>query len=231
VREKKCTMCGEVKPEGCFYWQKRKNGSKYRRAICKSCYSLKSKKYRVDNLDKINEYNLKNRDNRLVESRKYYQAHKVENAESNRQRANDWYRNNPENREIVKQRSRDWQKNNRERSRLQHLDWQNRNRERYRKTQVAAEARRRAKKRGNGGEYTAEQFDHVCEYYGGMCLVCGRKIKLAADHVVPIAKGGHSYISNIQPLCKSCNSSKRDKHQDHRPAGWGNAFPRRLLTA
>jgi len=38
-----------------------------------------------------------------------------------------------------------------------------------------------------------------------------------ADHVLPVSKGGTSYISNIQPLCQPCNSGKKDKHIDYRP--------------
>ena len=95
---------------------------------------------------------------------------------------------------------------------------------------LAMHQRRRARKKNAVGDFIGEQFTHICEYYGGICLVYGRKIKLTADHVKPLSKGGSNYISNIQPLCGSCNSKKGAKHQDHRPAGWGNAFPQRLLT-
>jgi 5-methylcytosine-specific restriction endonuclease McrA len=185
----------------------------------------------MENVDKLQKYYQDNKEALNKKNREYHYAHRKENAEENRKRAKDWYWANPENREKAKKRSREYEKNNKERSRLQHLDWQRRNRKRHLSVRTAAQARRRAKQLNAGGEYTPEQFTHICEYYGGMCLVCGRKIKLAADHVMPITKGGHSYISNIQPLCKNCNSKKRDKHEDHRPAGWGNAFPGRLLTA
>ena len=52
------------------------------------------------------------------------------------------------------------------------------------------------------------------------CLCCNRRRKLTADHVIPVSKGGTSYISNIQPLCQPCNSSKGTKTTDFREIAW-----------
>jgi len=51
-----------------------------------------------------------------------------------------------------------------------------------------------------------------------LCLSCGSDVALALDHVVPISKGGPNVVGNIQVLCKSCNSSKRDRYHEFRPA-------------
>ena len=82
---------------------------------------------------------------------------------------------------------------------------------------VAAQVnRRRAKRSGAGGSYTSDEFLMLVSHAGGRCLCCGRKRKLVADHVVPIAHGGSSDVDNIQPLCTPCNSSKGAKTIDYR---------------
>jgi 5-methylcytosine-specific restriction enzyme A len=48
------------------------------------------------------------------------------------------------------------------------------------------------------------------------CLKCGSEHRLQLDHIVPISKGGENKISNLQTLCGSCNSKKRDNYKDYR---------------
>ena len=48
------------------------------------------------------------------------------------------------------------------------------------------------------------------------CLRCGREDKLTIDHIEPISKGGENKLGNLQTLCKSCNSIKRDSFKDYR---------------
>lgn len=77
----------------------------------------------------------------------------------------------------------------------------------------------RALKKGNGGKVTAKEEKWVKEFYNYTCLKCGRKepeIKITIDHVIPLKKGGLHIISNLQTLCTSCNSSKRDSYADYR---------------
>jgi len=57
------------------------------------------------------------------------------------------------------------------------------------------------------------------------CLCCGKRepeVDLQADHIIPVAwgtaRGAINYISNIQPLCGSCNARKGNHHAtDYRP--------------
>ena len=44
-----------------------------------------------------------------------------------------------------------------------------------------------------------------------MCCLCGSLENLTLDHIVPVSKGGMNNVSNLQTLCKSCNSKKSNK--------------------
>lgn len=67
-----------------------------------------------------------------------------------------------------------------------------------------------------GGKFTKGEFTDMCKFFEDKCLCCGKVVKLEADHVIPIVQGGTNDISNIQPLCRSCNASKSDKAIDYR---------------
>jgi 5-methylcytosine-specific restriction endonuclease McrA len=85
--------------------------------------------------------------------------------------------------------------------------------------------KRRARELGvSGGHYTEKEWCDLKVMHDQSCLSCGKvepNIKLQADHVIPISKGGSDDISNIQPLCPLCNRRKATKTTDYRPKGGG----------
>jgi 5-methylcytosine-specific restriction endonuclease McrA len=77
--------------------------------------------------------------------------------------------------------------------------------------------KRRALIAGSEGSFTIEEWLDLLEKYNYMCLCCSRDdAELTIDHVVPLSLGGSNDISNIQPLCLTCNLSKGVRTVDYR---------------
>lgn len=46
---------------------------------------------------------------------------------------------------------------------------------------------------------------------GNYCRACGTTQNMSIDHIIPVVKGGRNVMSNLQLLCRSCNSKKGAK--------------------
>jgi hypothetical protein len=75
---------------------------------------------------------------------------------------------------------------------------------------------RLARKKNAEGSHTVEEWLALKGKYNNSCAICfvsDLESKLTIDHIIPLKLGGTHYISNIQPLCRSCNSRKGAKPQ------------------
>lgn len=122
-------------------------------------------------------------------SRRYY--------ERNKQKAREWHSKN-----YVAHKARILERNK---------AWAAANRDAIRRLSLEGTNRRNARLRGAEGSHTREQWEALVARCGNRCACCGLQKKLTRDHVVPLVAGGSDYIENIQPLCRECNSSKRDR--------------------
>lgn len=68
----------------------------------------------------------------------------------------------------------------------------------------ASERRRRA------GTVTPALWKALMERDGGKCRDCGTTEDLQADHVVPVARGGKTILSNLVLRCAHDNASRGD---------------------
>lgn len=73
------------------------------------------------------------------------------------------------------------------------------------------------RRKGAEGTHTIDEWRALKEKHNHSCVICHQsepKIELTEDHIFPLSKGGTNWITNIQPLCRSCNSKKQDKLQE-----------------
>lgn len=188
---KTCSKCFVELLEDTFYKQKNQVAGLH--PWCKKC----CREYRLVNIEqervRQRVWYYKNHKKRLAQNK----ASQIRNRNKTREQRKKF---TLENRELLANRWKEWAKNNQS-----HIK--------------AKKAMRKAREAKNGGSFTRDEWDNLKEVYNNSCLMCGKpepSIHLVPDHVVPLAKGGSSFISNIQPLCRYCNGSKYTKIIDYR---------------
>ena len=217
--EKRCSKCGQEKPLEDF--PKHKGGKYGRKSICKDCQKKYNKKWREENRERISQ-----------KSKEWYENGGKELAIAR------YAQNKQDPQWVEKERVRSQEKNRRVRESLPPGAWaeyqrqyRERNIDRVRERTLAYDRAWRAAHRNHvrarnvvrkalrksTGQLSAAEWESICKKYDYRCLCCGQVKPLTIDHIVPITKGGLTTVDNIQPLCLSCNSKKKQKTIDYRP--------------
>lgn len=182
---KVCSKCKEEKAIEQF--SKGKGYRDGRRAQCKSCTRIADREYRKKNADKerarVAKWKKENAEYVKERDRKY----RKENLKKRREYNQQWHKEHPGHR----------------------LKWERKRREENPEGYRNNVRRRRARLA------SVETFiilpKELKRLYNSPCAKCQSTDDITMDHIVPIARGGRHSVGNLQPLCGSCNSSKRDK--------------------
>ncbi|WP_134208921.1 hypothetical protein [Bacillus thuringiensis] len=186
---KVCTKCGEWKDiDKCF--SKKKGGLGGKRAVCTACEAEVSRRYHIENKEKIVEYH-----------RKRYKENQDRISENNRR----WEGNNKERRlEYL----RGYRKKNRHKLNEQMRKFRSKNPERYK----LALHRRLARKKSLVDDFTPEKMRDVLNHFNSSCSLTGNQ-NSHWDHVIPLATGhGGTTYGNMVPLRRDLNESKGSKN-------------------
>jgi len=208
METKRCTKCGETKPLNQMK-QSRGQASSW----CKACAAAGTRRYvaqhHEDVLTKKRAAHHANRDHNLARAAEYRTAHREELRAKARA-----YAATRMPTLVAKARAR--RHANPDPLRAYHRAWNKAHPE----VMQALRERRRARERGSSGTFTRAEWQALVTQYGRRCLMCKRQepdITLTVDHIVPLAQGGSNDITNLQPLCSTCNKSKGAKILDLRP--------------
>ena len=181
---------------------------------CKLCVKSNVRENRRNRREQYAQYERSraNLPHRIEARRKYKEEHRERLTEFKER----WTK---ENGERVAASKREHYDRNRKAIIVRSKKWAEENSEKVRIAKAKNRRKRRAARYAGRGSFTAREFQELCDRYGNRCLRCGNThTMLEADHVVPLTKGGSDEISNIQPLCGSCNRSKFVDTLDYRVA-------------
>ncbi len=87
--------------------------------------------------------------------------------------------------------------------------WNEANRDKFYKYVYNSSTGKKVK--NNGGSSYKILNKEIDRLYSMPCSFCGTTEKITIDHIIPISRSGNHSVGNLQPLCKSCNSSKKTK--------------------
>lgn len=184
VKERRCSVCQEWKPETIeyYYLHNKKKPERGFTAECKKCASKRSQEYMKKNYDKmfnyIVEWQQDNRDKTLSYMREFYQNNKDER----REYVKEWINNNPEKAKEYRNEHRDHD--------ITDVEW------------------------GNCKKYFNNQCSYCGLPIEQHKIMRNKKIINMDLHKEHVDDNGANDLSNCTPSCQSCNSIKNLKSID-----------------
>lgn len=173
-----------------------------------------SRKYREENPERVKDaqkaYQEKHSNRLSARRRAYYNANIEREREKARTRARATYEARRDymvaymrayyaaNKDDFSERARAWREANPEKCKQYHVN-------------------RKAKLKKAEGSFDAGDIGRMMESQNCMCSACGADLDdtgFHVDHVVPLAKGGSNWPSNLQLLCPPCNLGKGTKSNE-----------------
>jgi 5-methylcytosine-specific restriction endonuclease McrA len=148
------------------------------------------KKYNEQNNDKIKEYQKEYREENKDKMKEYYKQYREENKDNLKERDKKYYE---KNKDKLKEQQKKYNEQNKDKIYLFSLK------------------RRERKRNLNEKSFTHQHIKQIKQKFENKCFHCSKKEKLALDHFYPLSKGFPLTEDNCIILCKSCNSSKRNK--------------------
>lgn len=209
---KTCSKCKKKKELTCFSTDNSRKDKKTPQ--CKLCGKQNRLVWYRKNKTKVSQRMKKYRQKPEVKARSW-EVEKKRRAlkrDEHLAKRREWAK---KNKEKVRDSLKKWRESNKEHVLVYAKEHKLKNRQRYTYYQL----QRKAKQMNAEGNYTLQEFQDLKQKHKNKCLKCGKKegnVKITADHVVPLSKGGSNSIKNIQPLCLSCNCKKHAKTADYR---------------
>lgn len=222
MKTKICTRCKKRLPLTEFYKHKKNpDGHAY---VCKECQRIQSRKYyhehKKEYSDCHSRYYQEHKEERKRYSSNYYYEHREEKKEYQR----NYQKENPEKNRKHNQKYREEHReeyneyhriyyHTHPKCREQIYRWRKNNPD---KVKYYVEKRRERLKNIESC-YTKEDLEEKLNSTNGICQMCGEYVgieNLTLEHILPISKAPKGFvytIDDIQFLCRSCNSKKRDK--------------------
>lgn len=177
---------------------------------CVQCQHVRAAKWREKNREKERARFSRWRDANCDHERLRRRNWNTSNPEKRKAQRAKWAADNPE--KIRASRRRRAKKNKiwlRPQNRARWNRWARQNKHKVNAIRHAY----RARKAAATGSWTKEDINRIFAAQRGRCAYCRKRLmkSVSIDHIIALSKGGTNEPRNIQLVCKSCNSAKKDK--------------------